>query len=1159
MNNSEMNQDSRELVVGVGASAGGFEAFRDLFARLSANEKLAIILVQHLDPDHRSLLQELLTKRTSTPVHTAEEGMRVESGNIYLIPPGASLTIKDRELHLADFDSPRGQRRPIDTFFRSLAEDQGEDCVGIILSGTGSDGSDGIKAIKEAGGLVLAQNPTEASYDGMPKSAIASGAVDLTLTIAEMADVLRDYRQRRTGIGPTIDNNYEFVSRVFKHVRYHTGHDFSDYKQSTLLRRLAVRMSALGTVSPSQYLEKLIQDRQEAVKLQRDVLINVTGFFRDPDAFETLKTHVIPSIVRGKGKSDEVRVWVPGCSTGEEAYSIGMLIAAELERSDGKPLVTIFGTDIDDEALQVARAGQYGNIAAEKIPEDLLQRYMQPTQAGFEVGKKLRSLVRFSEHSLIKDPPFSKLDLISCRNLLIYFEKPLQEHAFKVFHYSLKPGRYLFLGTSETPQSVHPGFSDFSTAHHIYERDGRPSEPLSLPLSPIGLNRRLDTHGDQSSGYSRQSSDAVRDAILERHSPPFIATAPGGTVTRLSPGAEKFCKLRSGDMQVTLSNLIHPSLESTIRRLNNQATERDGEVSSASFTGEIDGEALDLEVTSERLSTGERFFVFHQKGDEIPSVDRTLAASSGDESEYVRELEQELDDARQTVRTTIEELETSNEELKSSNEEMMSMNEELQSSNEELSTINEELQAKISELNELNADLNGFVASTSLATVFLDDKLAVKRYTEESLKYFRFVEADIGRPLDDIASIFPVGALAPLCKSVLDTGEMIETDLKSFDEEFEFILRAAASRDSDDSDLGVIFTLIDVTEMRRNARELDVAKLEAQQRLAEVNELYRVSPVAMALFGPDLTYIRANKGLAEINGIPIEDHFGKRIDEIVPELGQTVIEPVRKVFETGKAILNQEVVGRTPANPDRDLTWIVDWYPLHVAGDVAAVGVNVRDVTAYKEVQEELRRVMLELQHRVKNMLANVAALVNRARLEEGDAEQVLHTLFNRITALGKTHQLLTQENWHSATFRELIEPELTRVYGDDIVSLRGPSIRCNSKATLALGMAVHELATNAAKYGCLAQPDGKLDVSWSRTDEGDGEVFRMNWQETCPEQIEPPTREGFGSTLIKSTIERTLDGNVELFWEPSGLRCVITVPSESITEFDEDISGKLF
>ncbi|GGL65099.1 chemotaxis protein CheB [Wenxinia marina] len=1153
----------RPVIVGIGASAGGLEAFQDLFSRLPAEHGLALVLVQHLDPDHESLLPELIGKRTRTPVQPIEDGMAVEGGNIYLIPPGQSLTVEGGRFALGKFEAPRGQRRPIDVFLESLAEEAGPDAAAIILSGTGSDGAKGALAIKEAGGLVFAQDPRQARYDGMPRSAIATGAVDMSLRTEEMLDVLDDFYQRRQGIEPTISNDGEFVATVFKHLRHHTGHDFSRYKQATLLRRLSVRMSVLGISSPNEYVKRLIRDRDEASRLFRDVLINVTSFFRDPAAFEALRTQVIPELMQETGTGREVRIWVPGCSTGQEAYTLGMLVAEELSRTDASPTVAIFGTDIDEEALQIARAGIYPNSIADEVPSELLERYFRTSSNGYEVGRRLRDIVRFSNQSLVRDPPFSRLDLVSCRNVTIYFEKALQETAVEVFHYALKPGGFLFLGLSENPQSLKGRFKDVDVSNRIYRRNDVPAAPLNLPFDHVGRHGqpRAEVRSGPGGVGTVSAKDRVRDAILSRHAPPYVVLTGRQTVSYASPGAERYLRLKPGDLKLEIGALIHPALDVPVRRLVNGVSSRDeGTVAAVAFEGELDGERASLELTGELLPTDEIVVVFHSRlgGDAL--IDAHLPSDDSEQSRYIRELEGELDDARQTIRTTVEELETSNEELKSSNEEMMSMNEELQSANEELSTINEELQAKVEELNTANRDLSSYMESSALASVFLGPDLRLRRFTPEAQTFFRFVDGDIGRPLGDIASDLELEPLTAAIRRAQETGRPVEEDFRTRKGAHLHARIVTAPLKGADGK-GVVFSLVDVSDFHRVASELEVARRQARANLAEVEELYRVSPVAMALFDEDLRYLRVNQKLAEINGLPIEAHYGKRLRDMVPVIADTVGAGIRSVFETGEPILTQEVVGRTAADGDEDddRSWLVDYYPLRNSDGIRAVGINVVDVTQQKETREELRRVMRELQHRVKNMLSNVTALINRARRDDRAPDVVLDTLAKRIRALSETHSLLTAANWRSTSIRDLIGPELISVYGADVIRTRGPDVHLNARATLGLGLILHELATNAAKYGALSREGGQLLLSWARTDEGDGERLRLSWQEDCGTEIKPPERTGFGSTLIRTTAENTLDGSADFQWNPRGLRVVVEIDWERATSRDDSLETDLF
>ena len=1152
MDGTEMEGTTRSrescVIVGVGASAGGLEAFQDLFSRLTVQHRIAMVLVQHLDPDHESLLQELLGKRTQTPVHTIQDGMAVEPGNIYLIPPGRSLVLSDGILRLSDFKSPRGQRRPIDGFFHSLAEDAGENGVGIILSGTGSDGAEGIKAIKATGGLVFAQDPGQARYDGMPKAAVETGAVDLILRTDEMVDALADYFDRRSGLEPAIESDREFLDTVFKHVRYHTGHDFSHYKQSTLLRRLSLRMSVLGIPSPADYVKRLIQDRDEARKLIHDVLINVTAFFRDTEVWDKLKSDILPELLADRGLDEEVRIWVPACSSGQEAYSLAMLVQEELARTRSQAQVVIFGTDIDEDALAQARRGLYPQSVVDEIPAEYLQTYFLSTTEGFEVGKALRAMVRFSHQSLVKDPPFGKLDMISCRNLTIYFEPKLQKVACSVFHYALNPGGLLLLGTSENPTGLAERFDDVDASMRLFRRNSEAARPLDLPLGRLTqtLPRIGGDLGATGLGYS--ATAFVERAILERHLPPYAVLNATGAVIYTSPGAEHYLRLRSGEQRFDLVSLVIPALQSGVRRLLNHGPDKASGPITCELTAELGGEARAMRLSYERLPHGERYILFEDLGRARVEPRAVLAADAGADSDYVRELEKELDDARQTIRTTVEELETSNEELKSSNEEMMSMNEELQSSNEELSTINDELLHNITELNMVNSDLSGFIESTGLATVFLDRKLGLRRFTPRAREFFRFVETDIGRSIEDIAAQVPMEPLAEACRLCLTTGHVQELELTTMDGAHDLIARIAPNIGEDDTIVGLVFTLVEVTDLRRYAQEIDEARAEAQRRLNEVEELYRVSPIGMALFDLDRRFTRINSRLIAYSGRPAEEHLGRRPEDIVPGLDPRMAEAMEHVIATGETVTGLDLVTRREDPEEETRHWILDFYPLKIDGRIVSIGCNVRDVTGQRNTEDELRRIMLELQHRVKNMLASVKALINRARRDTRDPKEVLTTLSERIDSMARTHALLTAENWQSTRIRDLIRPELHDVYGEDMVKIAGPDLKLNARASLAIGLTIHELATNAAKYGALSERGLGLGLRWMRVDEGEGELLRLIWTERCADPVTPSVNQGFGTTLIKAMIEGTLEGRLSFDWQTHGLSCTIEIPYENAT-----------
>ena len=1145
--------DGGPLVVGVGASAGGLEAFQSLLSSLPADHTLAMILVQHLDPDHESLLPELLAKKTSTPVRTATDNMRVEAGNIYLIPPGVFMTIDEGRLQLQAMSQPRGLRRPIDKFFESLASDVGPRGVAIVLSGTGSDGSMGIRAVKEAGGLVFVQDPKQAEYNGMPNSAIETGAEDIVLPTQDMFEVVSDYFSTRSDLKPSALSDAEFIERVAKHVRYRTGHDFRQYKPATFLRRIAVRMSVLGLTTPSAYLKELVSNKSEAAKLFRDLLINVTSFFRDPSAFEVLEKEVIQRIVKNKGAGDEVRVWVPGCSTGQEAFTIAMLIAEEIERTDSDAQVAIFATDIDEDALRIARKGYYPNSIIDEVPPELLARYFNPTTDGYEVSSSLREMVRFSNQSIIKDPPFSRIDLVSCRNVTIYFDNDLQDFAITVFHYALKEAGYLFLGPSETPRVIDDLFASVEYPARLFQRRNGPARRLNFPVHTSATVRRSSDIGADDA-VEALFHDPLAHPLVSRFTPPFVITDAGGRLTYTSERAAKYLRIKPGSTKMILTQLIIPELEASLRRLlvSGEAQDSGHEIE---FRGQIAKEDVRILLGLEELDDGSRLIVIDDRLD--LSGERPIFESHGstENAEYVQELESELERARETIRTTIEELETSNEELKSSNEEMMSMNEELQSANEELSTTNEELQVKISELRGANQDMANLMRSTRIITIFLDSNLRLRFFTPESRKAFRFVDSDRGRRIDDIGSEIDMLHLTSLCKRVLETGTRIEEEIETHDSDRKYLLDVELyAGDSPETRDGVVCTMTDVTVLKSALATAEEERLSSQRRLAEIEQLYFVTPQAMALLAPDGTYLRTNQRMAEINGIPASEHVGQRMSDVVPDLSAEVADTFKIVLETGTPVLSRRIEGRTPAYGDERRLFLTDWYPVRNDDQTVAVGVNFRDITEQTEMSAELRRVMQELQHRVKNMLANVLALVSRARRDATADEAVMDTLAARINALAHTHKVLTEENWRAADIHALIEPETLAIYGPDRVTLQGPSMQINARAALAIGMAVHELATNAAKYGAFSVSNGRVGLRWTRMDDGAEDRVVFRWIEEGGPPVHVSDKSGFGSQLIASTITGSLHGDVKFDWQEEGLRVEFSVPFEELSMVKDDV-----
>jgi two-component system CheB/CheR fusion protein len=679
-----------------------------------------------------------------------------------------------------------------------------------------------------------------------------------------------------------------------------------------------------------------------------------------------------------------------------------------------------------------------------------------------------------------------------------------------------------------------------------------------LPSSPAA-NGLLQ---QESASKTRESPETLyQQAILARHSPPYVVVGREREIVYSSGRISRFLELAPGTPRLDIVNLAKPALERPLKRLLMMEPSAAEPVCHAAVEGEIDGRKQPLLLSMERLKNGQRLIVFQDRLDPLRREDGSMPGglSPAIDETYVRTLEDELEAATQTIRTTVEELETSNEELKSSNEEMMSMNEELQSANEELSTVNEELQNNVAEQNLLNTDLTNLIESTEIATIFLEENLTVRSYTPAALRFFRLVEHDRGRPLVDIASDIDTDRLIAATARMLRSEEVQEDEQQTRDGGEALLIRILPYRTGEGTARGAVLTFTPVTELRRYARELEWAEGLARQQLNEIEEFYRMSPQAMALVDRDLRYIRVNQRMAELGDLSVDNFLGRRVGEIEPALVPQVADPIRQVFETGQPILGDELTGALSADPEMRRTWEIDRYPIYSDGAISAVGMVVRDVSKHKQMEAELRRVMRELQHRVKNMLANVTALINRARRESGDPAVALERLVERVRALANTHNLLTAHNWSTARFIDILGPELVEVYGATRVSLKGPEILLNARAAVALSMAIHELATNAAKYGALSDPQGRLDLTWARTDEGDGEQLVIRWQEHGGPETRPPEAEGFGSQLIASTISGSLGGRIEKSFDPSGFRCVIEIPTARVIgDDDDDPSGPL-
>ncbi|MDO8448362.1 MAG: CheR family methyltransferase [Rhodoferax sp.] len=849
-------------IVGIGASAGGLAAFEAFFSGMPAHTDpgMAFVLVQHLAPDHESILTDLIRRYTRMQVFEIVDGMVVQINCAYIIPPGRDLAFLNGTLQLLEPAAPRGQRLPIDFFFRSLAQDQRERAIGIVLSGTGSDGTLGVRAIKGAGGMVMAQIPASTEFDGMPRSAIATGQVDYELAPADMPAQLIAYvahafgRPRKSATTPE-PRSENALQKIFVLLRAQTSHDFSQYKSSTLHRRIARRMAVHQIEAIGGYVKYLQQTPAEVDALFRDLLIGVTNFFRDPEAFEALEQQVIPGIFADKPAGALIRVWSTGCSTGEEAYSLAILLQERLEALKTNYKVQVFATDIDRQAIGTARAGLYpASIAADITPERLARYFTAEADgSAYRVHKSIRDMLVFSEQDVIKDPPFSKLDLISCRNLLIYMGAELQKKLIPMFHFALNPGGFLFLGTSETIGEFGDLFGALDRKAKLYQRKesflgahrtavGRVHPPRAarhevLPLAaaktagPVKLSVRdlteqtLLQHIAPSSALVNVKGDIF---YLHGRTGMYLEPAPG------EAGISNILKMAREGLRPDLTVALHKAAGTRkVVRAPGLRVKTNGHFTRVNLT------VCPVTAGPAAMAESPETHLYLVILEDAPPVDAETApktarsaaagASSPDANADARvaALLQELQAKDEYLQSTHEELETSNEELKSSNEEMQSVNEELQSTNEELetskeemqsineelATVNAELQSKVVDLSRVNNDMNNLLAGTGIATVFVDHQLHILRFTPEARVIINLILSDVGRPVGHIVSkLVGYDRLVEDVQAVLDTLVPKAVDVQSTEGKW-YTMRIQPYRTLDNVIEGAVITFVDISEI----------------------------------------------------------------------------------------------------------------------------------------------------------------------------------------------------------------------------------------------------------------------------------------------------------------------------------------------------------
>ena len=892
---------TRFPVVGIGASAGGLEAFEQFFTSMPPDSGMAFVLVQHLDPTHKSILTDLIQRYTRMTVVSVEDGMAIERNWVYIIPPDRDMALHDGRLHLMTPSAPRGQRHPIDFFFRSLSQDEGDRAICIILSGTGSDGSLGMREIKGEGGMVMAQDPMSAKYDGMPRSAIATGLVDFILPPEEMPKQLIEFAHRAYATpvkaeGTTEPPELDEVEKILILLRGQTGHDFSYYKPTTIVRRIKRRMAVNQLERMDDYLRFVREKPKEADTLFRELLIGVTNFFRDPDAFAALTKHVIRPIADSKSRSTPIRVWVPGCSTGEEAYSIAILFREYLEDTQQDRKVQIFATDIDANAIEAARPGIYPESIAADVPPQFLRRFFRRHGISYEVDRVTRDMLVFAVQSVIKDPPFSKIDLISCRNLLIYMKSDLQKQVVPLFHYALSEGGYLFLGSSETVGDHTELFEEVDRKWKIFKRRGgephwyRGIEPHVQAF--LSSREMISTRLHDASRSDKRISlrEMTEKKLLKEYAPTCIITNEKYEILYTHGKTTSFLEVPTGEANWTLLRMAQPSLRLELTNALRRAVDKKEAVRVPRLRLSTDKGHRLIDLTVEPIfdppaMQGLVAVVIQELPPEEDVHANVVVASSPDENQRFAELERELKATKDYLQATIEQLESSNEELTSTNEEMQSSNEELQSTNqelqtskeelqsmnEELATVNSELETKIEALSKANNDLSNVMASTKIAIIFLDLRLRIQRFTPAASDIINMIDTDVGRPLEHIAHNLEYGTLISDAENVLNNLVEVEKEILARDGKW-FLVRVRPYKIGDNIVDGVVMTFTNISEQKK-----------VQEDLAKLATVADNSPNSVIITDAGGTIEYVNRYFTDISGYAPEEAIGRSVNIIRSE------------------------------------------------------------------------------------------------------------------------------------------------------------------------------------------------------------------------------------------------------------------------------------
>lgn len=978
-NSTDTEGTGRELhIVGVGASAGGLEALEAFFRAMPADSGMAFVVVQHLSPDFKSHMEELLTRQTSIPVHRIDDGVKVQPNCIYLIPAKMEMVISGGKLLLTERSSDRSLVHPIDTFFRSLANDVGRRSIGVVLSGTGSDGSRGVTDLHDAGGLVIVQDDASAKFDGMPHSARETGAVDLVLPPAAIAEALVRYTQEGISREMLAEEDLAFGSMEEEAQILHLLHrksslDFAQYKSSTVGRRIHRRVQLAGLKNLGEYVERLMRDEDELNELYKDLLIGVTKFFRDSEAFDSLRTHVISKWLGRANSGEMLRIWVAACASGEEAYSIAILLDEEIRKQNISLDYKIFATDAHSGSLNLAGKGVYSPEALRELSPERLERYFTQTSNGYQIDRDIRNRVVFATHNLLNDAPFTQMDLVTCRNMLIYLQPVAQKKALSMFHFALKADGFLFLGPSETPGELVDEFHPIDKRWRIFSK----RRDVRLPVATeMMINRHSEKLPYATLAPTPPKSNRIDAGMMrvyeELHAKKLgcsILVSETGEMLHLFGDAERFLRPRRGRPSNLLLEMIHESLKSSIASAWHQAVTKRTTVRYAStvFTGDaaLESICIAVEPLNDDFSRPCNVLIEFTPGVESTPPVEPLADHSQQEYDQsrVESLESQLQFSQENLQATIEEMETSNEELQASNEELIASNEELQSTNEELHSVNEELytvnaehQRRVEELAQANDDMDNLLATTRVGVIFLDDGLYIRRFTPEIARVFRLEQHDTGRSMEQFAHVLNHPNLLDDLQMVLQ--EQQERELTVRDRSGTPYLLRILPYQSGDTTRGIVLTLIDISSLTDAQTEISLQQLAIE---SAINGIVISDPLQE---DNPITY--ANRGFLSLTGYERDEVLGKNCKFLQGE--QTDPETIKKI----RAAVNRgEAVRATILNYRKDGSQF--WNDLQITPVLDANGTVRNFVGVQHDITDQMTAQNALLEANAASQRANEA------------------------------------------------------------------------------------------------------------------------------------------------------------------------------------------